>query len=363
MTGPATGPTQAFALAPDAWLRFMQSRAGDYYPDLFPRRPQVELVRAAARGYTIQYVIDVRTAGAVRRVVVKHTNVRAPDAARPLTTAQDVQSRKHRSEWRALQHLHERLGDGGRATAVRPLEHLPDEGVIVMEWLDSTALRDCLRPFRRVPTGLDTVMAGAGQVVRVLHELPLPTTSAPDADLYRGMIHRFATHLGTLDPRAEGTWRRLRGSANALEERLGRGPFGAHHGDLAPRNLLVTPSGCVACIDMAALECRPVAADLANLRSTLRMAMVQRGGPVGPRRDVVAIERVLLDAYLGVARADDVRTLQRSVDAHEVLVLLDRWTSLASTARRGPLGRVRVRWQTHLVRRWLTDAVDALELD
>jgi aminoglycoside phosphotransferase (APT) family kinase protein len=341
------------------WKAHVAARAPDWFPELAGGAIAVETVGHHRRRLSTAVVLRVGRAETWRRVVVKH-DTRSDGLTRPRPRPTEDALVKHVTEWRALCLLHERVhGDHG-LRAVRPLEHVADRGAIVMEWVASTSLRQHLGPVPRLatPVGQVELLERTGRLVRHLHDLPAPAGTAvrppgPGLDTYVDYLSAHGADRVAV--------RALRELAPVVAARLPCGPVGLQHGDLAPRNLLVDPTGAVAMIDMFGRDRVPVAEDLAYLRCALRLAMHPlRGGEVpGAVRGWRRAERDLLRGYLG-AESDDaaIDRLVAWIDVHEVPVLVDQWTALAADREaRGGLPPRR-RWKLRLVRATLDDAME-----
>lgn len=308
-----------------------------WYPHL--RRGTFEVAAAAPEtGGTASRVAVTITArgGDELHLIVKRPGEPPPPArgGRPSPRPGARPEPKHLSEYRTLQLLHDRRGIHGVA-AVRPVAHRHDLGAFVLERLDATPLDALLSPSarrRRGAAALEAILRNTGLAVRQLHSFRHGVEIGDGAAFARELVihvHHLRAWRG--DTRSLAVAGAL---APALAAAVDAAPVGLQHGDLAPRNVLVTPAGEAALIDMLAAYRRTVAADLAFMRASLGVTLHRWPAPPGRRAALLATWwSALLDGYTQGSR-DEAAVLSPAVDLMEVLALLDRWSAVLHRAPR-----------------------------
>jgi hypothetical protein len=228
--------------------------------------------------------------------------------------------------------MYDRFAISGDADfdAVRPLDHVPEAGAIVMELRSDPTLRDLLlRSTRPRPRshGLVATFGRAGAWLREYHagvETAGNEARRADAASLADAVTRYGIYLAehTRQPR------RLRELAAEGHDRVaaaltGPIPLAGGHGDFAPRNIFVDAAGRVAVIDAHPRWPVPIYEDIARFIVNVRLMgaqIVSRDLALSPRL-LDAGERAFLRGYFGDSPPE------RAVKAYELLILLDRWAA------------------------------------
>lgn len=309
----------------------IEAAGPSWFPEL--RQPARARVREAhVRPQSALAIVEFSDDATGRAVVVKmpfpsgHPSL-PPRPRLGLDTGFDE---KHATEWRALVAAWDELAstrDG--VGAVRPLEHVEEAGILVIEHVRATPLRSHLREpiaaahCRRAGRWLAIFQQAPG-----LASLPVRRSQASES---AAMCERFASHLAT--PLA----RRLAARAAEILEEV-EPQLGAGHGDYAPRNVLVE-GDVVRAIDPLGMWRVPVLEDVAFF--TVQLAVGARPGGSGRRS---ALRAAFLEGH---GTPDD-----RRLWATEALVLLDMWAATARPASPASArGEVVRRVRHHRVRR------------
>lgn len=184
------------------------------------------------------------------------------------------------SEAEALWRLADRLPDDDPDLATVPVVHWEESPpLLVVEWVEGKALSQALsplpRPGRRARPR-PQLLEGAGRWLRIFHSLtdgePLAYGFPDDVVAWLGAVEEYFAGR----PRAD-RWRSLvEVLAEAVQRNRSLDPaIGLHHGDMAPRNLMVRDDGRIVGIDAGVKWQAPRAHDLGvflvdlHLRSTL----------------------------------------------------------------------------------------------
>lgn len=323
-------------------------RAASWYPELEGPGLEVAVEADRRRPQSELAVVSLRRGDIDRKVLIKRTML-APvpvgaDRPRLGISGADL-DRKHQLEWQALRLVWDRLGAGDDpgTRAVRPLDHLEDERVIVLELLTDPTLRDHLlrSAVRRDRAGRERLTAALrrlGRWVAAFHPL------APDVEPRRATpaevaatAERYGEFLAGRDERVAGLASTVAAAASDLDASSFR--LGLGHGDLAPRNVFAAESGEVTVIDPLGRWRLPIEEDLAALLVDLRTAGAQTvlAGRAFPRATVAGFEAAVLEGY---AEGSGVPVRRRSLEVHTGVVLLDRWA--ATLTRPTPTLQARV---------------------
>lgn len=333
-------------------LDFVVENAGSWFPELGGGRVHVVVERSVRKprsSLAFLRVEDRSGSGPAHHLVAKSAVADAPaldDRPRLGIGPHDVAG-KHRLEWNGLVTAWEAFG-GGRHPglgAVRPLAHLPDLGTIVVGRVDDPTLRtelvaaSRLRIGRGRPDPLPAVH-GLGRWLGAFHRLepaaePARATPSERAEA-AGAYARF---LAGRHPAAADLARRLVDVQADLDPTAG---LGLGHGDLAPRNVFVGPTGELKVIDILARWRVPIYEDIAFLLVELRTAgpeLVLLGHAFPPGTQD-RLEAGFLEGY----RTETGVALDAGALAwHRALVIVDKWA--AAVTRRGGRGPDRLRWQ------------------
>lgn len=214
--------------------------------------------------------------------------------------------------------------------AVRPLGILPETGALAMEAYDGRPLHEMLIPGLVRRSGdlrATALVRRAGRWLRAFHAL-----TPEDRPVRQGSRDAIVEAF-----QAVGSFLAANGAADDVDAIMRAGvdavtrlpdplPTAICHGDFAPRNILVDPSGRVAVIDISVKWQAPIYEDLASLLVALRMSRANaltRGRVFGPA--VGVLEPAFLDGYF------DGRPIPRAaIRVYELLLVLDKWSSLLS---------------------------------
>lgn len=361
------------ALVPGAWTSLLTSLAGtrgaEWFPELDGAALTVRVEKISARSRSTITRLELSDGRRTRRAVAK-LRQEAPGEgrpARPGIVPEPLSAKEQAAlEYRSLQNVYRRLGTASeQLRAVRPLEHLPDEAGVVMEYVDATpgsrVLTSASRLLRyRRPDGAPSAEAmfrNAGTWLREFHagtDDYRPSTRPGDdpAELFA----KFEDYLGAwVGPGAA----RLAGAAGRVVPDIlpDRPPTAVGHGDFAVRNLLVESSGRVCVIDAMPRWRVPVLEDLARFLVGVRLQglQVSSQGAAYSARFLDARERDFAEAYhAGQPPAWE------ELQAYQLLILFDKWAALtARRDRRGwrtsvPLSRLEDRYVAAEARRLLT---------
>ena len=112
--------------------------------------------------------------------------------------------------------------------------------------------------------------------------------------------------------------------------------LGINHGDYAPRNIIFTSSGGVAVIDGRARWRAPILEDVAAFKVSLRTSLTQAmmGRPWLSAAWLQRIEAAFLGSYF-----EDRPVPVGALDLYELLMLIDRWSSIEAASASGSLHR------------------------
>lgn len=361
---PRTGAGQPPAAVTDHLVR--TALAEQWFPDLrrtsrievFPlrerRRSSLHRIRLVGDRAQHDVLLKVRHPGGL---TVEGAGARSRPSLAPGLALPEQE--RAALEFRGLQQgLCADRAQAGRLTAVRPLLLMEEQSALVMDYLPWPTLRDCLHAAHRGHRDRDrpalpALGAAAGAWLRRLHAAPAVRpgrsrmTSGPEV---AALVPRFAEHLAQL--RGERPLlARLRSVGEVLARDLPEAlPTAVLHGDFAPRNVLVSPSGEVAVVDPMPTWRAAVHEDVARMLVGARLTRLQlvSGGLAVAVDELDGFERSFRTAYYG---ADEPRL---DVAAFGLLVALDQWSAqlARTTSGAGLLGRA-----PRVGRRWLEHAV------
>jgi hypothetical protein len=352
-----SSPRAVVALAPPVESRIVQrvtERADEWFPGV-GGRPLVTLRRLAERPRAVLYAVDVGEGTGRRPLVLAKVRRGWSDAAeqagaRP-RLAPDLlpASEQTAIEFAGLTAIHRMFGDGDPDFgAVRPLDHLTADDIILMEYVDAPTLRAVLARSHRLSSQRrrpphhrgEDAWRRAGTWLRSFQER-MPGDGLPARQASRDDVAFGSFLTGRLGARAAGDAARVgaRLAADVLPERLS---LAVGHGDYAPRNVFLSGDGRLTVFDPLFRWRVPRHEDLSRFLVAARLQAVQvhtRGLAYGAagldRRERAVIEGYCDDSDDGPAvQLAELRCLQ-------LLITLDRWSALVDSPSRGWHARVR----------------------
>jgi hypothetical protein len=329
-------------------------RADEWFPGVGPR-PAVALRRLGERPRAVLYTVEVGD-GPQHRVLAKvrrgwSGGVQRAGARPRLAPHLLPASEQTALEFSGLTAIHTMFGTGDADFgAVRPLDHLPAEDAILMEYVDAPTLRDVwvrssrLAPQRRrrhTSHRAEEAWWRSGAWLRVFQQhmpdggLPARQASREEVVDRFEAFGSFLTHR--LGARAAGDDARsgARLAAAILPPRL---PLAVGHGDYAPRNVFLLGDGRLAVFDPLSRWRVPRYEDLCRFLVAIRLQGLQvhsHGAAYGARK-LDLVERAVLEGYGGSVglRLPELR-------CYQLLITLDKWSALVDSPSRSPLGRLR----------------------
>jgi aminoglycoside phosphotransferase (APT) family kinase protein len=308
--------------------------------DLLSRRPSCSLfvVRVGSEPAAPRILAKVRRAGTAGPAAADR-----PASARPSLGSGPLAPHTQTAlEYAGLQSIHALFGTGDPAFGVvRPLEHLPDRSMILMDYVDAGTLRQHLmqqsrlQPHRRQSSRGDaTPWRRAGQWLKAFQSLPEPSVTARQSSR-REVIDQFDAYheylAGQLGGKAVGqvAARGAKLAASVLPEQL---PLAMCHGDYAPRNMFLQGDGRLTVFDPLPRWMVPRYEDLCRFLVGMRLLGLQvhsHGAALG-QRTIEAYERHVISGYEGTDPAP-----QAQIRCYELLILLDKWSALVAASRTG----------------------------
>ena len=332
--------------------RAIEERVRAGAPAWFPElgsSPQVVLSRLSTRPRCSLYVVRLTDGQAARAVVAKARRNQAGDrraAARPrLRTVAATVTELTELEYEGLTTIHAAIGAGHPSFGtVRPLDHLADEHVVVMDYVSAPTLRDGFlaesrlstrrrNARRRVPPSAAWGRAGAwldlfhGQVVDAAK--PARQSRRPEvAERFHAYGEFLAGRLGAASIRGiAATGARF--AAELLPEQL---PLCVGHGDYAARNMFVDEAGRISVFDPMPRWRVPRLEDVCRFVVGLRLSelQVRSHGAAYARRELDHREDLFLSGYFGASQIP-----YAQVRCYQLLVLLDKWSAFVDSAGGG----------------------------
>lgn len=335
------------------------ARATQWFPELGPH-PKAQLRPLSIRPRCSLYVVALVGHHVERAVVAKVRRGEAdtdpadgrPHRPRLRTTAAGV-AELTELEFQGLTSIYESVPAGHpQFGAVRPLDHMPAESVVVMEHISSPTMRDGFvaesrlgavrrSAARRSSTQPPPQQAwlNAGAWLRRYHD------ESPARQGTSGPVTRQATRVEVAErfsaygaflterigPRLVGDL--AAGGAEAATELLPVGlPMAVGHGDYVARNIFVDDRGRVAVFDPMPRWQVPRYEDLCRFLVGMRLSGLQvlsygtAYGQAGLRRR----ENLFLAGYFG-----DEPVPSAALRCYQLLILLDKWSALVDSAGRG----------------------------
>jgi hypothetical protein len=343
--------------APPVESRIVQrvtERAAEWFPGV-GARPVVTLRRLAERPRAVLYAVDIGE-GADRRPLVLAKVRRGWSGAvqelgaRPRLSPDLLPASEQTAlEFAGLTAIHELFGGGGPDFGtVRPFDHLTDDDVVLMEYVDAPTLRAVLaRSSRLSPRrrrsphhrGEDAWWRAGAWLRSFQERMPgdgLPARQATRDDVVDRFEAFGAFLAGRLGARAAGDAARAgaRLAADVLPDRL---PLAVGHGDYAPRNVFLGGDGRLTVFDPLFRWRVPRHEDLCRFLVAARLQAVQvhtqglaYDAPGLDRRERAVIEGYGSDSL----RRPELRCLQ-------LLITLDRWSALVDSSSRSWPARLR----------------------
>jgi Phosphotransferase enzyme family len=332
----------------------VSSRAQEWFPgigqspavriDILSRRPSCSLfvARVGSEPAAPRILAKARSASGGRDTVLRPP---AGTVARPtLGTAGPLTPfEQTAAEYRALQSIRALFGSDHPAFgAVRPLDWLPEEATILMDYVDADTLRQRVmgelrvrRPWASADARDARPWRRAGDWLREFQDSPPPRSLPARQSTRDEVVERFTAYheylAAQLGSRGVGDVAR-RGAALAAEVLPERLPLAVGHGDYAPRNMFVSADARVTVFDPLPRWTVPRYEDLCRFMVSLRLLGVQvhtRGAAIDERR-IEEHERQVLTGYL----ADDHGCLAQ-VRSYQLLILLDKWSALVAASTSG----------------------------
>jgi hypothetical protein len=328
-----------------------RERGGEWFPDMDPRKVELQLLARDARPRCFLYRVLVSD-GRQQRVVVVKVRHSIPELRRlELFEQRHVLARERtlsdldtaRREYDGLRLISEVFGplEGAQFGVLRPLAWLPDHTTIVMEQVTEATLRDVLLEGSRARPSLplDTrPWISAGAWLRIWHDAPTELTLTLRDTTRNDVVELFREYGDFLAERT-GDRRFFTGLVAAAEAHSSAYlprllPLGLSHGDYVTRNMFASSSGRLTVFDPMPLWRVPIYEDLARfVMIGLRLVDVQllTPGRKVARERLNACEQGLLDGYFGEGA-----TPYGAVRTYQLLLLLDKWSETVSKVTRKP---------------------------
>jgi hypothetical protein len=253
-------------------------------------------------------------------------------------------------EFTGLQRIHGIFGptDPEFAT-LRPLDHLPEQNAILMDFVQAPTLRRRLveqsrLARRRSRSGRQDVGPAwqrAGAWLRTFQG-SMPPQGLPARQSTRDeVVDRFEAYdeflRGRLGRRSAGDLGK-RGAEIAVDVLSQRLPMAVGHGDYAPRNVFLGSDGRLTVFDPLPRWVVPRHEDLCRFLVGTRLLGLQlhTHGLAYAQQEV---ERRELEVIRGYGAVDDTSLAQ--LRCYELLILLDKWSALVDASPGGWRSRVR----------------------
>jgi hypothetical protein len=345
--------------APDEAYRIetlISARVAERAPQWFPDQPRSvkAVVRTLSHRPTCTlYAVHLGDATSRPRLLAKvrrdgHAPARATGprpGGRPRLRAEPLGARELTAlEFDGLSRIRAAFdASDPRFGTVRPLDHLPAEATILMEFVDSATLRQRLIGESRLvryatvrgrPPASDETWANVGRWLSVYQssgstqERPARQgTRAEIVDQFHAYDEFLATRLGRphiADIATGGA----QAAADVFPEQL---PLAVGHGDYAPRNMFVTSDGRLVVFDPMPRWAVPELEDLCRFLVGTRLLGLQlhTRGAAFSRDQLDRYERQVISGYLdGAGPTAPLR-------CYQLLLLLDKWSALVETTTGG----------------------------
>lgn len=343
-----------------------------WFPCLDHARIRARVADRTVRPRCSLFQVELTDGVAVESVMVK---VRRPTAGRHIDQARPSlmpisalpEPEMTRLEFDGLGQIATRLGDlgEGRWSVLRPLAVRPEHSMLIMDYVPLPTLRSVLMAGSRFSVyrtgpGPDCASSNAGAWLRAYHDGNPHDDAAPRNADRAGLMSAYGLLVDHLRTQLlERTF--LDAFARRIERVVAQSlpadfPLVRGHGDFAARNILVGPSASVTVLDPMPRWLVPPQKDLAQFLVGMRLTGVQVAsrGLAFSRPSLDRCERAVLAGYYGI---DDIPV--STVNALQLLIVLDSWSALVDRSGAGPGARVRLRWFS---RYYTTEAMRLLQL-
>ncbi len=324
-------------------LHHLGENAARYYPDLGPGDVRVDYLASRQGPLSSVYRFRLRSPEQERGVIVKlppsrtgggsgasHPAPRRPRVA-PLLDPDTKNDCEH-AALRAVEQYFDGLSDT-RFGSVRTLDFLTSDRAIVMEEARGRPLTSLVAKANRLwwPLGsrvLESAFENTGAWLRAYHDLPaLAHTRSRNVtrEEFVASLRSLAGYLRSAHPPGRlltDVASRVEAFASAwLPPTL---PLGTGHGDLAPRNVIVGPSGRVTVLDTRAAWRAPIYEDIAYFLTAAKTPRAQARslGLAFGKNALDRLEQAFLRGYFGSAPIPI-----ESIRLFELQALLDKWAA------------------------------------
>ena len=329
----------------------IQQHTDRYFPGINAGQVSVQIIEEQKRPSAILYRFKVTAGEETHFIIVKvpargvlKDRLNELDFAKPLLFPKAEAEEMHLLHYTALVAIHEYFSGLNRKElgSIRVLDYLPDSRAIIMDESSDQKLRDLVLKESRLralfaSSSLLLAFRNVGIWLRVYHTMPkreqVQVRHDRREDFIEGVLKLtdFLTErLGDksfFDTLASKITQQAHG---ILPEFL---PLGLGHGDYAPRNILVSPTGRVTVIDTFAKWRTPIYEDIGYFLTGLKMTseQVTSYGLIFGRNQLKEYEEAFLKGYF-----EQKPIPYRAIRLYEMLALLDKWSSaLISSYRRG----------------------------
>lgn len=324
----------------ETWVKQLEQRATEYYPDLYATGLRVEPTNFEQRRQSSLQFFELSDGRSTHEVVVKFSEGAASggmpaDRDRPrlgLPLAELGQAIIHQRQAIQLtyQHFHG-LGDP-RLGALRLLDVGEDGRSFALEVVHDPTLKELIGHHRLGRNKREHLLAACfntGVWLREFHSIAPPSHARDvrsDRSEFLQALSDFCAYLAEVrGPRAffVTVEEALRRAASAvLPTRL---PLGLAHGDSAPRNIFVNANGRVTALDMLAAWRAPVYEDLAYFIVDLATSRSQAFS-FGVAQSATFLSELKDAVFAGYFAQAPIPS--QIIDLFSVLVALDRWASV-----------------------------------
>jgi aminoglycoside phosphotransferase (APT) family kinase protein len=324
-------------------------RCSEWFPEI--EKPVVRFDPPRIRPKGSLYAVRLGVEDPAPRILakVRHDDPSGPEPSprpnpRPRLHAAPATAQEYtRLEYGGLRAIeHAVRDDGPEIAAVRALDVLPEDGVVIMEFVRGRTLRHALladsrlrSPVarRRARSAPLSAWRTAGRWLRRFHDLAefaeRPASQAT-RDEVASLYLQYGRYLGGRlgDPTVE----KMAGAASevaaaVLPDRL---PLVVGHGDFAPRNVLLVDKGPLAVLDPMPRWRVPPFEDIARFTVGMRLVAPQiysLGGAFS-RSDLDRREAYFLTGYHGGEPIP-----AQAIRSYQALILLDKWAALVGSQR------------------------------
>jgi hypothetical protein len=326
-------------------MTLLARRAATYFSDFGEQPCEVIPVHRSRRVYSSLAEFALRQGSLERRVIVKspQKSLATEDGAEgklremhPRLHPRAITPDKGKWEFHALRSIEEhftQLGDE-RFGAVRALELVPPDDLIVMEKYEAANLRRLLfapklSRVRQLPAGAGPLCRTVGQWLREFHQIP-PSPWVTEIPGQRSYYEAGLAQCAEFMARTTGRIRYFEDVQRRLSQLMATQvpttlPVAVLHGDFAPRNVFVKRTGTISVCDTMAFVRASIYVDLAHFCVALHTAGIQAAtlGLWYSPAQIVSLETALLEGYF----ASDTSHVG-CVRVFTALALLERWGAL-----------------------------------